>query len=137
MQENTGDGPPDVLIVEDEPDLADLYALWVGETNDVEVAYDFETAVELIDETLDVALLDRQLPDGSGDDLLARIRAEEIDCRVAMVTAIDPDRDVVELEYDEYIQKPVSADELRAAVDRLVRQAGTEGAQPASERAHD
>jgi DNA-binding response OmpR family regulator len=35
-------------------------------------------------------LLDRRMPGLSGDNALNRIREREYDCRVAMVTAVDP-----------------------------------------------
>ncbi|MUW14627.1 response regulator, partial [Halorubrum sp. CBA1125] len=73
------------------------------------------------DETIDVVLLDRRLPDGSGDDVLAHIRDRGYRCRVAMVTAVEPDFDILEMGFDDYLVKPVTSDTLRETVDGLLR----------------
>lgn len=53
-------------------------------------------AIENFDDTVDVAFLDRRLPDASGDHVLEQIRARG-DCKVAMLTAIEPDFDIVDI----------------------------------------
>ena len=111
---------PTVLVVEDERDLADMYAEWLVDEWDVHVAYDGESALDLINETVDVVLLDRLMPGFSGDDVLAKLGERGYDPQVAMITAVEPDFDVLEMGFDDYLVKPVFADDLRAAVDRLV-----------------
>ncbi|MXV62333.1 response regulator [Natronorubrum sp. JWXQ-INN-674] len=111
---------PSVLIVEDEPDLATLYATWLEDTYDVETAYDGEEALEAIDETVDVVLLDRRMPVLSGDEILSTIREDGLECRIAMVTAVEPDFDIIELGFDDYLVKPVSKAELLQIVDQLL-----------------
>lgn len=111
---------PTVVVVEDERPLADVYARWLADTYDVRTAYGGEEALELIDEAVDVVLLDRRMPDLSGYEVLEWIREKELGCRVAMVTAVDPEVDVVEMEFDEYLTKPVDGQELRDTVARLV-----------------
>ncbi|WP_158055394.1 response regulator [Halorussus halophilus] len=111
-----------VLVVDDERPLADIFEQWLRDDYEVEVAYDVSTALEALDERLDVALLDRRLPDGSGDDVLAEIRSRDLDCRVGLVSAVAPDLDVLDLDYDLYVEKPVSNREtLTATVEDLVR----------------
>ncbi|MFW6003280.1 MAG: response regulator transcription factor [Halanaeroarchaeum sp.] len=110
-----------VLVVDDERDLADLYRAWLADEFDVRVAYDGESALEQLDEGVDVVLLDRRMPSLSGDEVLDTIRDRSIDCRVAMVTAVEPDVDIVELGFDEYLQKPVDRQQLVDTVNRLVR----------------
>lgn len=114
-------GKPTVLVVEDERELADLYAVWLGDEYDVRVAYDYQTALAAADEDVAVALLDRRLPEGSGDEVLAGVRERRLDCRVAMITAVDPGLDVVDLGFDDYLVKPVKPDDLRATVEGLLR----------------
>lgn len=111
---------PIVLIVEDERGLAELYELWLQDDYEVRTAFDGEHALELVDEAVSVVLLDRRLPGLSGDDVLERIREQELDCRVAMVSAVKADFDVLEMEFDDYVSKPVSQDALRETVERLV-----------------
>ena len=110
---------PSVLIVEDEPDLANLYAAWLDDSCDVETAYDGESALAAIDESVDIVLLDRRMPGLSGDTILTTIRDRGLDCRVAMVTAVEPDFDIIEMGFDDYLVKPVSKDELSRIVDQL------------------
>lgn len=107
-----------LLVVDDETALADLYCSQLESGYDVRVAYGGQEAIDEIDHTIDVVLLDRRMPDVTGDDVLERIRADGYDCRVIMVTAVDPDLDIVELPFEEYLVKPVSGDELREAVNR-------------------
>lgn len=120
---HTGDDPPTVLIVEDQSRLADLFELWLGDAYTVTVAYDCETALELLDETIDVATLDRNLPDGQGGEIIAAIRDRELDCRVAVVSAVEPTIDVIEMCFDEYLSKPITKAELREAVEQLLARA--------------
>ncbi|OAQ53848.1 hypothetical protein HTG_06165 [Natrinema mahii] len=111
---------PSVLIVEDEPDLADLYAAWLAEECRVRTAYDGTEALDAIDATIDVVLLDRRMPGLSGDTVLDTIRERSLDCRVAMVTAVEPDFDIVEMRFDDYLVKPVSGEELIDVIDQLL-----------------
>lgn len=112
---------PQVLVVEDEPDLADLYRQWLTDDYEVLVANEGGAALSALDADPDVVLLDRRMPGLTGDEVLAEIRELGLDCRVAMVTAVTPEADVVELGIDDYLVKPVSAPDLRAVVERLHR----------------
>jgi len=112
-----------VLVVDDEADLAEAYGTWLEAEHDVEVVTDGEAALEAMDETVDVVLLDRRMPGLSGDEVLDAIRNRGLDCRVAMVTAIDPEFDVIRMGFDAYLTKPVSSPELRKTVQRLLGRA--------------
>lgn len=111
---------PGVLVVEDDAELADTYAAFLQADYDVRIATTVAAARDQLDATVDVVLLDRRLPDGSGDDLLDAIRARSGEYRVAMVTAARPDFDLIDLSLDTYLAKPVSKDELRTAVNALL-----------------
>jgi len=110
-----------VLIVDDEPSITDLYALRLKEEYDVRTAYGGEEALEKVDEDVDVVLLDRRMPDLSGDEVLERIEERGLDPGVAMVTAVDPDFDILELGFDAYVVKPVPEEKLRETVETLLR----------------
>jgi len=112
--------PPLVLVVEDERDLADLYATWLRGEYRVRVAYGGREAVEKLDDEVDIALLDRRMPDLSGDETLQAIREEGVGCRVAMVTAVEPDFDIVAMGFDDYLVKPVSREALTETVENLL-----------------
>ena len=96
---------PVVVVVDDEPDLAELYTAWLGDSYDVRTAYGGEEAVELINADADVALVDRLMPEKSGDEVLSTVREQGYDCRVAMVTAVEPDFDIIEMGFDAYLVK--------------------------------
>jgi DNA-binding response OmpR family regulator len=108
-----------VLIVDDEQPVADSYSDHLREGYDVTVTYSGEAALKQIDPEVDVVLLDRRMPGISGDEVLREIKERDIDCRIVMVTAVDPDIDIVEMEFDEYLVKPVTGDQLRDVVDRM------------------
>lgn len=108
-----------VLVVEDQERLAELYETWLSEHYDVLTAYNVSEAEEMLDD-VDVALLDRRLPDGSGDDVLQLIRERGINAQVAMVTAVDPDFDILEMGFDDYVVKPVSEKDLLDLVQGLL-----------------
>jgi DNA-binding response OmpR family regulator len=109
-----------VLVVDDERDIADLYSTWLEEEYTVRTAYGPEEALEEADEDLDVIFLDRQMPKMTGDEVLNRVRESGVRCRVVMVTAVDPDFDIVDMDFDDYLTKPVMLDELQDAVERML-----------------
>ena len=111
---------PAVLIVDDEPLITEMFEVWLESEYDVTVANDGDTALQLLDETIDVVLLDRMMPGLSGDDALNEIRAQGYDCRVALVTAVEPDFDVLEMGFDDYLTKPVTEDDLIGTIDTLL-----------------
>jgi len=61
------------------------------------------------------------MPGLSGDEVLTAVRERGIDCRVAMVTAVEPDFDILEMGFDDYLVKPVTSDTLRETVEGLLR----------------
>ncbi|MFP8953233.1 HalX domain-containing protein [Natrialbaceae archaeon A-arb3/5] len=109
----------EVLVVDDEARLADLFATWLDADWSVETAYDGEEALETMTDSVEVVLLDRRMPGLSGDDVLEAIREEGYDSRVVMVTAVDPDFDIIEMGFDDYLVKPVSKDELLEIVETV------------------
>jgi DNA-binding response OmpR family regulator len=109
--------PSCVLVVEDEAELAELFAEWLSEEYEVRVATGGEEALDRADADVDVVLLDRLMPGISGDEVLERIRDRDLSVRVAMVTAVEPDFDVLEMGFDDYVVKPLFREDVR----RLVR----------------
>ena len=116
-----GDDRPVVLAVDDEQRVVQAFQLWLGDAYRIATATDGETAMERLDESVDVVLLDRHMPGVSGEAVLERIRESPYDPCVVMVTAVDPDFDLIDMSFDEYLSKPVGESELRSVVDRLLR----------------
>jgi DNA-binding response OmpR family regulator len=111
---------PTVLAVDDEEDVVALYERFLGDDYDVRNAMTGREALESVDEAVDVVMLDRRLPDVDGEVVLERIREQGLDCRVAVVTAVDPDFDIIEMEFDDYLVKPVREREVRETVAHLL-----------------
>jgi two-component system, OmpR family, response regulator AdeR len=121
MSTDVTDDAPVVLVVDDEPQLAELFAIWLDEEWTVRVAHDGEEALSRMDEEVAVVLLDRRMPGMAGDDVLDAIHEAGYNCRVIMVTAVDPDFDIIEMGFDDYLVKPVANDELLATVEGVHR----------------
>jgi two-component system response regulator RegX3 len=114
-----------VLLVEDEPDLAEPLAyLLRREGYEVEIAEDGPTAVAAFEERgCDIVLLDLMLPGMSGTEVCRRIRQTSA-VPIVMVTAKDSEVDIVvglELGADDYVTKPYSARELLARMRAVLR----------------
>ena len=110
-----------VLVVDDEEEVADVYALRLRKEYETRTAYGGEEALEKIDDEVDIVLLDRRMPDIAGDDVLTEIRAEGFDCKVIMLTAVDPGMDILEMDFDDYLCKPVEKSDLVSAIDQQLQ----------------
>jgi two-component system response regulator RegX3 len=111
-----GDGAARVLIVEDEPSLAESIRYSLGrEGFAVQVAADGRRALELFrEDPHDLVILDLMLPGVPGLDV-CRIIRQESTIPIVMVTAKDSEADKVtglELGADDYVTKPFSMREL-------------------------
>ncbi|MEF8815138.1 MAG: response regulator [Halovenus sp.] len=113
--------PATVLVVDDEEEVADVYALRLRNEYETRVAYGGEEAMERLDADVDIVLLDRRMPTLSGDDVLEQIRETEYDCRVIMLTAVDPGLDIVEMPFDDYLCKPVEKEALVDAIEQQLQ----------------
>jgi len=113
-------GEPEVFVVDDERDVADSYANALGEEYEVTVTYSGEEALDRLHPGVDVVLLDRRMPGLSGDEVLDEIDSRHLNPRIVMVTAVEPDIDIVEMSFDEYLVKPVTGEQLRNVVERML-----------------
>jgi DNA-binding response OmpR family regulator len=109
-----------VLIVDDDREVVRTYRRYLDETYTIREAYDGESALAELDGDVDIVLLDRLMPGLSGGETLERIRDRGYDVRVAMVTAVDPDFDIVDMGFDDYVTKPTTRDELVGTVEELL-----------------
>lgn len=110
---------PRVLVVDDEKEVADAYALRLRGECAVETAYGGREALSAAENgSVDIVLLDRHMPDISGDEVLATLNDRGFEGRVVMVTAIDPEFDVLELPFDDYLCKPIDREDIRSVVDQ-------------------
>lgn len=115
-----------VLLVEDDKSLADIIVSGMREQHlTVLVAGSVREGRERVDlGHFDVIVLDVMLPDGSGFDLCAWIRARGITTPILMLTALDSVDDRVsglESGADDYLIKPFAFRELVARIRALSR----------------
>ena len=115
-----------ILVVEDEPLLAEAVAEWLrGDTHAVDVVYDGGAALERLGvNDYDVVVLDRDLPVIHGDDVCRALVESESTARVLMLTAatdIDDRVAGLALGADDYLPKPFAFPELAARVVALGR----------------
>lgn len=82
-----------------------------------------KVALEQMDDSVTVVMLDRRMPGMTGDEVLTQIRQHGYDCRVVMITGVNPNFDIIGMELDEYITKPVAMDELPDVVESLSKRA--------------
>ena len=111
---------PTILVVEDEEALIELYVRWLEDEYDVRTAEGGEEALEEFDDSVGVVLLDRLMPGMSGDEVLEDVRKRSTVCKVAMVTAVEPDFDVITMGFDDYLIKPVERETLLETIERLL-----------------
>jgi two-component system OmpR family response regulator len=125
-----GDGSPlRALVVDDEPDLAEVLTSVLGHEGwDVRSAHDAAAAVRAGQEFRpDAVILDVNLPDASGFEVLRRMRAINPDLCVLFLTARDAVEDRIAgitAGGDDYVTKPFSMEEVLARLRGLVRRAG-------------
>ena len=128
MQSGTGSvqGSPSILVVEDDPDLANLLQIHLSDlAYDVELAADGETGLErALGGSFSLVILDIMLPKLDGFEVCKRIRVKNRSLPILMLTSKSEELDKVlglELGADDYITKPFSIRELLARVKAIFR----------------
>jgi DNA-binding response OmpR family regulator len=116
-----------VLIVEDEPEIAELIELYLGDEQlHSVIAASAEAGLAAMRETrFDAVVLDVNLPGMDGFEFLQRIRRTD-DVPVIIVSAREEDEDVVYglgVGADEFVTKPFAPKVLVARVRALLRRA--------------
>ncbi|EIA09526.1 response regulator transcription factor [Flavobacterium frigoris] len=120
-----------LLIVEDEPSLLSILRKgFIEKNNDVSVAMDGKTALEMINNyTFDVVILDIMLPEINGIELCRRLRASKNFVPILLLTALSTSENIVtglNAGADDYLTKPFKFGELDARVNALARRANQE-----------
>lgn len=115
-----------ILVVEDDPILLDGLKVGLGlagaTVDEVSTCADAHAA--LAASAFDAMVLDLMLPDGSGLDLLAGMRARADATPVLLLTALDETADRIrglDTGADDYVGKPFDLEELAARVRAIAR----------------
>ena len=117
-----------IVIVEDEPDMAELVAMGLRRRRyEVDVAYDGLAGLEMVrSRRPDLVLLDIMLPGLAGTEVLAELRKDPRTASVPVIvlTARTAEAEIVgrfQEGADDYVTKPFSMSVLLARVEALLR----------------
>ncbi|MEO6228655.1 MAG: response regulator transcription factor [Ferruginibacter sp.] len=121
-----------LLIVEDEPELSKSITTYLFHSKFLcDAAFDFQSANDKLNHTeYDCVILDISLPDGSGLELLRRIKKANKTEGILIISAKNSLDDKVaglELGADDYLTKPFHLAELSARVNSIIRRRSFEG----------
>lgn len=112
-----------ILIVEDDKDILKRLSMFLSEHNfNIIVASSIDEVYEKTDASIDLALLDINLPDGKGVELIKYFK--ERDIRIIITTVKNDSNYIAEAldnGVDDYITKPFDLNVLRARVDATLR----------------
>jgi DNA-binding response OmpR family regulator len=119
---------PLIVVVEDEEELSKLICQHLEEAGMNVQAYNRTApALRFLQHNFaNLLLLDVNLPDGNGFDLLKQIKEQDINTPTIFLTANSHDEDKVKglnLGGDDYVTKPVSYTELVARINAVLRRA--------------
>jgi DNA-binding HxlR family transcriptional regulator/DNA-binding NarL/FixJ family response regulator len=112
--------PSKVLLVDDNNWVVEMHDKWIGDTYDTVKAFNSREAIKKCDRAVDIAIIDRRLPEKSGNEVARQLREEYTDLLILMVTAIEPEEDIMPLEFDNYLVKPISEEDLKDSVSQLI-----------------
>ena len=109
-----------VVVADDDRRVATMHTAWLADEYAVRTAHDGDETVEELGPEVDVLVLDRRMPGRSGDEVLAWLREQGYDTRVVMITAEEPGEELFDLDFDEYLTKPVSEAAFKSVVADLI-----------------
>jgi len=138
----TTDAEKHILLVEDDPDIADLLELHLtDEGYTVDGVDDGDEGLQrALECEYDLIVLDIMLPGTDGFDICRRLRQEKCHTPILMVTAKTEEVDKVlglELGADDYITKPFSIREVLARVKAMFRRVSVDQQAQQDAEAHD
>ena len=115
-----------LLVVEDDPEIQESIVTYLApEGYACEQAFDLRNAMDKIDfYTYDCVLIDLNLPDGNGIDIIKALKKNQSQSGIIVITARDAiDERVKALEFgaDDYLVKPFNLSELNARIKSLIR----------------
>ncbi|MGW7926559.1 response regulator transcription factor [Staphylococcus xylosus] len=119
---------PHILIADDEKDIREICKTYFEfEGYQVTLAENGKEALEFLDESIDLMVLDIMMPEVDGYDVVKEMKAQQLDIPYIYLTAKTSESDTIfglMLGADDYVKKPFSPRELviraKNLLDRLV-----------------
>lgn len=110
-----------LLLVEDDAELRELYELWLGRRFEVFAVGDGEAALDVLERReVDLLLLDRQLPQITGEELVVAARSRGVHVPVVFVSSWNEADWPLTIDCEAYLVKPVRSADLVGAVERVL-----------------
>lgn len=114
-----------ILIIEDDHNLSQVITRCLRSTYDTDQAFDgAEGFFYAKEEMYDLIILDRMLPAMDGITVLERLREEQVDTPVLMLTALGTTADKIvgfRAGADDYLTKPFNKEELLLRIEAIIR----------------
>ncbi len=124
-----------ILIVDDQPDICEILEFnLANEGFRIACAHSAEQALEMLDASCDLILLDVMMGGMSGYKMAERLRREGDSTPIIFLTAKGTENDMLtgfSVGGDDYIPKPFSVKEVVARVKAVLRRSGTSRAEAA------
>jgi DNA-binding response OmpR family regulator len=116
---------PEILLVDDDADSLEMLDFVLGHDYVIHHAEDIRSAVQLLEpDRFDLIILDTHLPDGSGIDLLKKIREIDPKAPVIFVSAdarLRISEEALGFGAEEYFSKPLDLAQFEIKVSRWLR----------------
>jgi two-component system response regulator YesN len=117
-------GRRQILVVDDDAIIPEIFRLFLGKSYEITTATTGAEALERVGrDRVDLVVLDHRLPDRTGLDVLRELRSIHPSLPVLMLTGYGSEwicASAFRLGVTDYLQKPVSAVDLVAAVQRIL-----------------
>ena len=111
------------LVADDSPAIREMLRLWLlaDEGWDVREASNGEQALAQLDDTVDVLILDREMPECTGPEVVDRLDDTAFRGYVIVVSGCPPDSRLGVDDVAGYVTKPLTRDEFLDVLDRTRR----------------
>jgi CheY-like chemotaxis protein len=119
--ESEGEPPHTVLVAEDDEAMLESYRLWLADDDrwDVREAADGQETLDELDAAVDVLVLDREMPEHTGDEIVDRLDDSLFEGDILVVSAYGPDSYLSDADVAGYLTKPIREETFRTALEAV------------------